>query len=185
MKKILCFLSLLICASCGGSHPLTPDSSPTLTLYQGPSGSAQGVIAKYSGLEPTAFVDNGLVRIWYTSPTYIDSTYAPAGANGNVADGPNYGTAIYPFSTQNIAYMDMPVAAFVSAIQNNTPLTWSNQGMCIAGLHQSYVTLGPDGMSQPDWRRSGDRETAQLVSIHNGIPRHVVATTVRDRNVRR
>ena len=126
-------LMLAACGGGGGGAPTGPVPAavnsavmvaPALapTLYRG-----HGIFAAYTGLEPTAIVENGLLRLWYTA----EENSGAAGA--------------YPFKNVRIAYMEMDAAAFATAVQAGPPLQWSGQGDCVPGLMHSSVAKGPDG----------------------------------------
>ena len=100
----------------------TPASAITPTLYKG-----HGVFAPYTGLEPTAIVENGLLRLWYTAEDN-------SGASG-----------AYPFKNVRIAYREASAAAFAASVKSGSPIAWTGQGDCVPGLMHSSVARDPDG----------------------------------------
>lgn len=133
-------LALSICGCGKGGDSRSPalipivakaESALPLTLYLG-----HGVMSQGSGLEPTVIVENNLVRLWFKAEDYTSPAYAPGGSA--------YGTKNYPFTNVRISYMEMPTAAFVTAVQNGTPLSWSNAETCVTGLEHTFVSKAPD-----------------------------------------
>ena len=132
MKAILlaCALLLTACGGGGGGSPTGPvpaavNPVPVArapTLYQG-----QGVFAPYAGLEPTAIVEGGLVRLWYT-------------AEDNSGSG-----GAYPFTNVRVAYRETSAAAFAAAVKAGQPISWTGQGD-VAPLMHAFVAKGPDGV---------------------------------------
>ena len=131
-------LILALCAAltaCGGGGGSSPTSQPVpaavnTSVLNGPAPSlyrGHGVFAPYTGLEPTAIVENGVLRLWYTAEEN-------SGASG-----------AYPFKDVRIAYMETGADAFAAAVKAGTPIAWTMQGDCVPGLMHSSVTKGPDG----------------------------------------
>ena len=134
MKPFLAIALCIALTACGGGGS-SPTSQPVpapvnATVPNGPAPSlyrGHGVFAPYTGLEPTAIVENGLLRLWYTAE-----------------DNDGSGRA-YPFKNVRIAYMEMSASEFASNVKSGNALQWTLTGDCVPGLMHSSVAKGPDG----------------------------------------